>query len=99
MKLWVDDMRQPPNEDWRWVTTSDDAINALKDNCCSAISLDHDLGGPDTTRAVVTWIVTEGHWPKDIYVHTANPVGAEWLMGTCTRYCPPTTHVERRFTW
>lgn len=99
MKLWVDDMRPPPDETWHWETNSADALRCLQDACVSEISLDHDLGGIDTTRPLVTWMAMENHWPKMIYVHTANPVGGEWLMGTCERYAPETTSIRRRFIW
>lgn len=96
MKLWVDDLRPPPDDTWHWVVSSDEAIRCLQDNCVAAISLDHDLGGPDTTRPVVTWMATEDHWPKIIFVHTMNSVGREWLMGTCNRYAPLESQVAYR---
>ncbi|WP_368856486.1 cyclic-phosphate processing receiver domain-containing protein, partial [Mycobacteroides abscessus] len=34
-----------------------------------AISLDHDLGGEDTTRPVVLWLAEHGNWPQRVYVH------------------------------
>ncbi|MGV8875505.1 MAG: cyclic-phosphate processing receiver domain-containing protein [Rhodococcus sp. (in: high G+C Gram-positive bacteria)] len=50
MKLWVDDLRLPP-EGWEWAKTSREAITALSSSDVSELSLDHDLGGDDTTRA------------------------------------------------
>ena len=99
MKLWVDDERHPPDGSWQWATNSADAVRWLQDACVAEISLDHDLGGMDTTRPVVTFMCLEEIWPQVIYVHTANPVGGEWLMGTCQRYAPETTRVSRRYLW
>jgi hypothetical protein len=52
------------------------------------VSFDHDLGGDDTTRPVMLWMCETGRWPERIKVHSANPVGQEWLTGMADRYCP-----------
>jgi hypothetical protein len=94
LKLWVDDERDPPDETWDWVTTSEAAI-ALLDvfqkeigTWCprEVISFDHDLGGDDTTRPVVLWMIEHGFRFNEYRVHTANPVGREWLEGMIERY-------------
>lgn len=94
MKLWVDDLRTPPLYDWVWSFTSQEAIDFLvwlKDKDIwpfEAISLDHDLGGDDTTRRIVVWMIENDYWPEKVCVHTANPIGREWLEGTINRYGP-----------
>lgn len=85
MKLWVDDLRVPP-VGWSWAKTSREAIELLRTTSLSALSLDHDLGGDDTTRPVVLWMCEHGVWPDEIRVHSANPVGVEWLTGMINRY-------------
>ncbi|WKW85810.1 hypothetical protein SEA_PHINKBODEN_5 [Gordonia Phage PhinkBoden] len=98
MKLWVDDERPPP-EGWVWAKDSATAISALGTANVSHLSLDHDLGtrpdgAVDDTRAVVNWICEmrglygDDYWPAVVYVHTANPVGREWLEGMVNRYGP-----------
>lgn len=88
MRLWVDDLRPAP-EGWTWVKTSADAIAALADTRPQEMSLDHDLGGDDTSRAVVLWLCEhEDRWPPVTHVHSANPVGVEWLRGMIDRYGP-----------
>jgi hypothetical protein len=52
------------------------------------MSLDHDLGGDDTTRPIVLWMCENESWPTTVHVHTANPVGREWLEGMIERYKP-----------
>ena len=52
------------------------------------VSLDHDLGGDDTTRPIVLWWCTTLAWANAIAVHSANPVGVEWLTGMIDRYAP-----------
>ena len=87
MKLWVDDLRDAPDDSWTVARTSAEAIELLvkRGHECLEVSLDHDLGGDDTTRPVVLWMC-ENVYPRDIHVHTANPVGREWLEGMIARY-------------
>src|SRR5690348_2081796 len=58
MKIWVDDIRTPPDNTWIWAKTSHEAIVLLtlshvNDLDIEAMSLDHDLGGDDTSRRIV----------------------------------------------
>jgi len=92
MRLWIDDLRDPP-EGWVWAKDSNKAISCLiAFKSIDTISFDHDLGGDDTTRRVVNWLCENG-WGDihTVYVHTANPVGREWLEGTINRYGPGVT--------
>lgn len=91
MKIWVDDIRTPP-DGWLWCLTSEHAISVLKTvsqwhtNPIEIMSLDHDLGGDDTTRPIVLWCCENDFWPVAVVVHSANPVGREWLEGMIERY-------------
>lgn len=87
MMLIVDDERT-------WIRTLDtgvtvtvrtvaDAIKFLERNEFTEISLDHDLGPNQDIRVLVHWIVDKKDKLRSvqwIYVHTMNPVGAEWIM-------------------
>lgn len=84
MKIWVDDIRTPPDDEWQWCKTSADAILALEIRNGSGdhkyltgpvdeMSLDHDLGGEDTTRPIVIWMIENDFWPVQVYVHSSNP--------------------------
>ena len=50
LKLWLDDLRPPPPDDnWHWAKTADEAIRIMQDYALGNIvvtyaSLDHDLG-------------------------------------------------------
>jgi len=44
LKIFVDDVRDPPDDSWTLVRTYDDAINFITINEWDIISLDHDLG-------------------------------------------------------
>lgn len=85
--LWIDDIRVAP-DGWLWAKTSQEAIAAIDANeTFDMISFDHDLGGDDTSRAVVLWLCEhENKWPASAMVHSRNPVGAEWLNGMIDRY-------------
>lgn len=96
LKLWIDDIRTLPGgyTGWDdWALTSTHAINLLRARkeqgvTYEEVSFDHDLGGDDTSRRVMTWMIENDCWPRHIHVHTANPVGRDWLVGTARRYAP-----------
>ncbi len=93
MKLWVDDVRPPAERGWYWARTSREALwilTTLKEHGheLEAMSLDHDLGHDDTTRPIVLWMCENEWWPQEVRVHSANPVGVEWLEGMIERYKP-----------
>lgn len=102
LKLWVDDLRDPPDGTWKWAKTSADAIFWLDgpmefgDWSIGEMSLDHDLGGDDTTRPVVLWLCEHPDaWPMKVSVHSMNNVGVIWLVGMLDRYAPVEVVVVR----
>ena len=92
-KLWIDDVRSPPDHTWHWVKTSSDAIHEI---LCSIyagmvyreISFDHDLGGDDTAYRVATFLeefAEKGHIARVQWnIHSANPVGRARLQAALT---------------
>ncbi len=44
MKLWLDDIRDPPDSSWRLARTYHEAVVALAGGTVDVVSLDHDLG-------------------------------------------------------
>lgn len=85
--LWVDDLIKPPALTWRWAKNSRDAIWLLQNPSIDGevtkfdyMSLDHDLGGEDTARPIIYFLIENPQWwPDRIDVHSKNPVGAKWL--------------------
>lgn len=88
MKIWLDDVRDAPDDSWEVVRDFSSVILELEYGGVEAISLDHDLGGdipPGMTRAWTGYdvalrieeMVAEdcNYYPPKIYVHTDNPVG------------------------
>lgn len=103
MRLWIDDLRTPPDQSWVWLKTSRDALTYLRalygslvgapgysatDEELETVSFDHDLGGDDTTRPVILWMAEFDFWPNMVQIHTQNPVGREFLVGITERYAP-----------
>jgi len=92
MKLFVDDLRDPPDSTWTVARTSAAALHLLQHgHTVDELSLDHDLGGDDTSRPVVLWLAEHNLWPAVVHVHSMNPVGAEWLTSMVERYGPGIT--------
>jgi hypothetical protein len=61
-----------------------EAIQALMTMDFFEVSLDHDLGSKEEIRPLVQWIVNmkDFLWKaglRYIYIHSMNPVGAEWV--------------------
>lgn len=84
MKLWIDDIRVPPNEyEWVWAQTADEAfkwLTVVSWATITDISFDHDLGeNSKSGYDILVWIeqcVHDGHkLVANLHVHSANPVG------------------------
>ena len=79
-KIWVDDIRYPPNTDWIWVKSANQAKTLIEilENTDSEmlISLNHDAGdyGPPDYIKVLDWLEETGrNYP--IHIHSMNVVG------------------------
>ncbi len=85
MNVFIDDIRNPPSDEWVVIRNSQDAIAFLHDNwdAINRISFDHDLGGEDTIRPVILYIeeavFCNGKSPHKYLIHSANPVGRMWI--------------------
>jgi hypothetical protein len=79
MKLWLDDERMPPGDDWRVARTYREAVGALRTGKVRLLSLDHDLGKGRTGYDVAAWVEARAAAGKmgrlEWRVHSANPVG------------------------
>ena len=95
MKIWIDDVRVPPNGDdvfWYWATSVKDAINAIESFEgqfeIELIDIDHDAGdrandGGDYIK-VLDWLAETGrNYP--IRIHSMNPVGRKNMELICRR--------------
>lgn len=94
-KMFLDDERFPPDDGTQWVIvrSSEQAIAVVQEfGLPNFISFDHDLGGNDTSRKFIIWLLDYmldnnlsfvGR-DFDFYVHSQNPIGAQWIRGTMT---------------
>lgn len=94
MKLWVDDIRNAPGDDWVVARTITDAIRTIAKFDLDEISLDHDISHqvgmgalsrpypcPECFCAVAYFLSAKKFLiPTKITIHTANPVGGEEMM-------------------
>lgn len=99
MKLWLDDLRPPPDEGWVWVETVDDAISWLMTDTVVDASLDNDLGDEQPEgRRLVLWMAEHETWPSgSITIHSANPVASQYMRGMISRYGPFEETASGRF--
>ena len=95
VKLWLDDIRTPPDETWTWVKTVADAKALMKKEQVSIASLDHDLGIPnedelkETGYWFVLWMAEYNIWPSEkVMIHSGNVVGVTRMRGVVMRYGP-----------
>jgi hypothetical protein len=97
MKLWLDDVREPPGEDWTWVKTVPEAKEILGSQEVSEASLDHDLGEDEPEgRTLVLWMAENDVWPsQEPVVHSGNVVGVR----TCAEAGTPGTGRLRGRAW
>lgn len=93
MKIWLDDLRPPPDVTWYWAKTSQDALSNLMSygSECTHISLDHDLGnlddrdgcGHDVLAYLEEASASGGYWFRHyLRVHSANPVASARMRAT-----------------
>ena len=86
-KLYLDDLRNPPDDSWIVVRTYDEFCNYITTGGLpGTISLDHDLGEEKTGYNAVKWMcnwildleekIEKKELPR-IWIHSANPVGRE----------------------
>ena len=96
IRIWIDDIRTPPSEDWIWIKSVNDAIteiiydelNAEYEGEICLISLDHDAGdyasdGGDYIK-LLDWLEETGrNYP--IRIHSQNIVGVQNMRAIIKR--------------
>lgn len=83
MKIWLDDVRPPPDDTWTWAKDSESAISLLRYSIepITEVSLDYDLGLYDTGEPVAVYLATLAYLRPQIivHIHSMNPVGRKRL--------------------
>lgn len=99
-KLYLDDVRNIPNDTYSLVRSFEEAVNYVKENGIpSFISFDHDLGLDENNKIAKTgfdfakWLVEMDIdniflFPENFsfYVHSSNSVGKENIHSYLTNY-------------
>lgn len=91
MKLWVDDLRDAPDNSWVEVRKVQTAISMLAHFPMEEISLDHDIENrpSDETFLPVAYYIGEkyhAHTHPKITIHSINPVGAKEIQKVLDDY-------------
>ena len=94
-KLWLDDVRKPPDDSWSWRKSMEEAKQFVMENECDEWALDHDLGGQlahygtgvyDHAAAtgfdfVKACLQFLPKPPKRVWIHSTNTTGAIEMAG------------------
>jgi len=92
INLFLDDLRPCP-DNFILAKNVPQCRILLQHNQVIRLSLDHDLGDLETGYDLCKWIVEAGQYnesiyPKEIFLHTANPVGRDNMYQLLNRYKP-----------
>jgi hypothetical protein len=95
MRVFVDDTRRPPSDEWILARNFDEAIHLLGTRDVIEVSLDHDLGIESRSGYdICKWMVENDVWPRYVCVHTANPVGRDNMLQLLNHYAPEIVNVS-----
>lgn len=105
MIVLIDDLRsfKRRHKEFAILRSSDEAVRWLqrspRDVTISELWLDHDLGGEDTIMPVVDVLSAAAFEGapfniSQIFVHSANPVGAQNVMRALSRWYPRVSRVS-----
>ena len=85
-RLWLDDVRRPPNDQWIWVKSVDEAIQILEAGNVFEASLDNDLHPFEHDGLeVVEWMIEKRVFPRFVRVHTDNRFASTKMCGLLER--------------
>lgn len=84
-KLFLDDVRQPPDSSWDVVHSFDEFVAYIQQNGVpDAISFDYDIVGEKTGLECARFIIARGTLPRFWSVHSSNPVGRRCIIDEMT---------------
>lgn len=90
-KIWIDDIRPVPNEEWYKVENYHQAIAAIDyfnscENGIDIISFDHDLGEKKSGYDIAKYLVEFNIHINRYDVHSMNPVGRDNIIQLLNHY-------------
>lgn len=85
-RLWLDDARRPPSDDWSWALTVAEAIEILETGTVVEASFDNDLYPFERDGLeVVEWMLDHEVFPRLVRVHTDNELASSMMCGLLLR--------------
>ena len=88
IRLFVDDWRRPPTQDWKVARTYLEAVAVLEGGDVEWLSLDYDLESGPNGMDVCAWLVDHGAWPNCIWVHSDHQAGRAAMLSTLRENAP-----------
>lgn len=90
MKLWLDDVRDPPDDGWNVVRSYAEFIQWLIQNGLpGVVSFDHDLGEGPSGYDAAKWMIEHYGMPRIWYVHSMNYHGCRRIRELLNAACLP----------
>lgn len=87
INIFLDDLRKPYNG-FTLAKNYEECIELLNNYKVDIISLDHDLGEGKSGYDIAKYMVENNIYPKEIYIHSANPVGVQNIFQLLSHYAP-----------
>lgn len=92
INIFLDDWRPVPRN-FIPVRSVQECVNLLKEREVNILSLDYNLGAFQPTGfELVKWMAENNIYPKQIFMHSANPFGRVRMYNFLKKYKPD--HVE-----
>ncbi len=94
-KLFIDDLRRPPDSSWDLVRSNQEAINyVLLNGCPDFVSFDYCLSAGQTIRPFILWLIEEDKRYEGKLIpeafqydsHSSSDAGTQWIMITLGQY-------------
>ena len=93
-KLFIDDMRRPPDDTWDLVRSTTDAIAyVITNGCPDEISFDYCLANGQNVMPFIQWLIEQdknnsSFFPKGFKFdsHSSSEFGAELIYDTLMQY-------------
>lgn len=89
MKIWLDDIRKPPDNSWKWYKKAVLAYYMIAIGIVTEISFDHDLGRGYTgywlAKEIEKLAYHDKIRPIKWQIHSANPVGRKNITMAMTK--------------
>lgn len=85
-RLWLDDVRRPPSDEWVWAKSVTEAVEVLETGTVVEASFDNDLYPFEYDGVeVIEWMIDHKVFPRLVAVHTDNRFASTKMCGLLER--------------